>query len=143
MRIAMFSTKPYDRRSFEAANLAGHDLLFLEPRLTTETAVLAHGAAAVCPFVNDDLSAPVLEALAARMLAPARGQRLDVFGAAHLPARPGRRLLQPPEMRELPGRAAQALPHPRDDPPPRSRVQLRERQGHADGQQHGGGRHRP
>jgi D-lactate dehydrogenase len=65
MRIAMFSTKPYDRRSFEAANLAGHDLLFLEPRLTTETAVLAHGAAAVCPFVNDDLSAPVLEALAA------------------------------------------------------------------------------
>jgi D-lactate dehydrogenase len=65
MRIAMFSTKPYDRRSFEAANAAGHDVLFLEPRLTADTAMLAHGAAAVCPFVNDDLSAPVLEALAA------------------------------------------------------------------------------
>ena len=65
MRIAMFSTKPYDRRSFEAANAAGHDLVFLEPRLTADTAMLAHGAAAVCPFVNDDLSAPVLEALAA------------------------------------------------------------------------------
>ena len=26
MRIAMFSTKPYDRRSFEAANGQGHDI---------------------------------------------------------------------------------------------------------------------
>ncbi|MFC7475914.1 2-hydroxyacid dehydrogenase [Dankookia sp. GCM10030260] len=65
MKVAMYSTKPYDRRSFEAANGAGHDLVFLEPRLTIDTAVLAQGAAAVCPFVNDDLSAPVLEALAA------------------------------------------------------------------------------
>src|SRR6478735_10382840 len=72
MRIAMYSTKPYDRRSFEAASAAGeaangaaHALTFLEPRLTAETAVLARGAEAVCPFVNDDLSAPVLEALAA------------------------------------------------------------------------------
>lgn len=65
MRIAMFSTKPYDRRSFEAANAAhGHDLHYLEPRLTAETALLARGAEAVCPFVNDDLSAPVLAALA-------------------------------------------------------------------------------
>jgi D-lactate dehydrogenase len=65
-RIAMFSTKPYDRRSFEAANAAhGHVLTFLEPRLTADTVVLAQGAEAVCVFVNDDLSAPVLEALAA------------------------------------------------------------------------------
>jgi D-lactate dehydrogenase len=66
MRIAMFSTKPYDRRSFESANLAqGHALTFLEPRLTTDTALLAQEAEAICAFVNDDLSAPVLEALAA------------------------------------------------------------------------------
>lgn len=66
MRIAMYSTKPYDRRSFEAAaNPQGHAFTFLEPRLTRDTAVLARGAEAVCPFVNDDLSAPVLEALAA------------------------------------------------------------------------------
>ena len=65
-RIAMFSTKPYDRRSFEAANAAhGQVLTFLEPRLTADTVVLAQGAEAVCVFVNDDLSAPVLEALAA------------------------------------------------------------------------------
>ncbi|WP_270936102.1 2-hydroxyacid dehydrogenase [Falsiroseomonas oryzae] len=62
MRIAMFSTKPYDRRSFEAAGRA-HDILYLEPRLAPETATLAAGAGAVCVFVNDDVSAPVLQAL--------------------------------------------------------------------------------
>ncbi|HWT09640.1 MAG TPA: 2-hydroxyacid dehydrogenase, partial [Roseomonas sp.] len=66
MRIAMFSTKPYDRRSFEAQpGAAAHEILFLEPRLAALTAPLAGGAEAVCVFVNDDLSAPVLEALAA------------------------------------------------------------------------------
>src|SRR5690349_12021612 len=65
-RIAMFSTKPYDRSSFEAANAAhGHVLTFLESRLTADTVVLAQGAEAVCAFVNDELSARVLEALAA------------------------------------------------------------------------------
>jgi D-lactate dehydrogenase len=62
MRIAMFSTKPYDRRSFEAAN-GGHEIIYLEPRLTLETAPLAAGAPAVCVFVNDDLSAAVLQRL--------------------------------------------------------------------------------
>jgi D-lactate dehydrogenase len=62
MRIAMFSTKPYDRRSFETAN-SGHDIVYLEPRLARETAALAAGAQAVCVFVNDDVSAPVLQAL--------------------------------------------------------------------------------
>ncbi len=66
MRIALYSTKPYDRRSFAAAaNPGGHAFAYLEPRLTLETAVLAAGAEAVCPFVNDELSAPVLTALAA------------------------------------------------------------------------------
>jgi D-lactate dehydrogenase len=62
MRIVMFSTKPYDRRSFDAVN-QGHDIHYLEPRLAAETAPLAAGARAVCVFVNDDLSAPVLRAL--------------------------------------------------------------------------------
>lgn len=63
MRIAMFSTKPYDRRSFEAL-APRHDVQYLAPRLEAETAPLAAGAPAVCAFVNDDLSAPVLQALA-------------------------------------------------------------------------------
>ncbi len=66
MKVACFSTKPYDQQSFTAANQTyHHDLIFLEPRLTLETAALAHGLPAICVFINDDLSAPVLEAIAA------------------------------------------------------------------------------
>lgn len=64
----MFSTKPYDRVGFDAANrvrVAPHDLVYLDARLEASTAGLAAGADAVCAFVNDDLSAPVLESLAA------------------------------------------------------------------------------
>ena len=65
MRIAVFSAKPYDREHLTAANTGhGHELEFLEPRLTAQTAPLADGHEAVCAFVNDDLSAPVLDVLA-------------------------------------------------------------------------------
>ena len=65
MRVAVFSTKPYDSRFLTAANgEAGHELVYLEPRLSPETATLAAGCDAVCAFVNDDLSAPVLQTLA-------------------------------------------------------------------------------
>lgn len=65
MHVAVFSTKPYDRRFLEAANAAaGHRLSFLEPRLSNETCALAEGADAVCVFVNDTVSAPVLARLA-------------------------------------------------------------------------------
>ena len=60
--IRMFSTKAYDRVGFDAANTA-HRLTYLEARLDASTVELAAGADAVCAFVNDDLSAPVLEAL--------------------------------------------------------------------------------
>lgn len=64
MRVAVFSTKPYDRESLARhAEGSGHSFTFLEPRLRPETAPLAGGHEAVCAFVNDDLSAPVLEAL--------------------------------------------------------------------------------
>lgn len=66
MRIAVFSSKPYDRHALEEANRRhGHGLTFFESRLTLATASLAQGFEAVCPFVNDDLSAPVLSQLAA------------------------------------------------------------------------------
>jgi D-lactate dehydrogenase len=65
MRVAVFSTKPYDRRFLDAANAdAGHTLVYLEPRLMRETAVAAAGTEAVCAFVNDELQADVLESLA-------------------------------------------------------------------------------
>ena len=65
VRIAVFSTKPYDRQALLAANERhGHDLTFFEPRLTEETVELARGFEAVCPFVNDELNGAVVEALA-------------------------------------------------------------------------------
>lgn len=66
MQVAVFSTRPHDRRFLEAANAAGgHDLTFLEARLSPETAGLAAGRDAVCAFVNDDLGAEVVGRLAA------------------------------------------------------------------------------
>lgn len=64
MRVAFFSTKPYDRRFFTAANEQhGFELKFFEPRLTPETMALAQGFDAVCVFVNDQLDADILDQL--------------------------------------------------------------------------------
>ncbi|WP_375264090.1 2-hydroxyacid dehydrogenase [Palleronia sp.] len=63
MRIAVFSTQPYDAEYLAKAN-AGHELFFFEARLTSGTMQLAAGADAVCAFVNDDLGQDVIAALA-------------------------------------------------------------------------------
>jgi D-lactate dehydrogenase len=63
VNIAFFSTKPYDRRFFDASGGHGHTLNYLEPRLTLATAPLARGSAAVCAFVNDQLNAETLRSL--------------------------------------------------------------------------------
>ncbi len=66
MRIALFSSKPFDAPFFDAANAAhGHAITHLDVRLTPETAVLARGHGAVCAFANDDLSARTLDGLSA------------------------------------------------------------------------------
>lgn len=65
MKIAFFSTKPYDKRFFEAANQSvGHALTFFETRLTADTAALAQGFESVCVFVNDTLDRITLTKLA-------------------------------------------------------------------------------
>jgi D-lactate dehydrogenase len=65
MKVALFSTKAYDRRFLEAANAdRRHELVFFEARLTADTAVLATGFPAVCAFVNDQLDEKTLKALA-------------------------------------------------------------------------------
>lgn len=66
MKVAVFSTKSYDKRSLEAANQHhGHELHFFEGRLKPETAPLAAGFTGVSVFVNDDVSRKTLEHLAA------------------------------------------------------------------------------
>ena len=78
MKIAVFSSKPYDRQFLAAANEAAgsnHEIRFIESHLELSTAALAMDAEAVCPFVNDQVDEAVLTALASqgvRLIAPAR-----------------------------------------------------------------------
>ena len=66
MKVAVFSAKRYDRALLAEANAAhGHDLTFQEARLEAGTVALAAGFPAVSVFVNDDVDAEVLAALAA------------------------------------------------------------------------------
>ncbi len=54
MKVAIFSAKSYDREFLTVANYDHeHSLVFFEPRLGHETALLARGFPAVCLFVND------------------------------------------------------------------------------------------
>src|SRR5687767_9358723 len=67
MRIVFFSAHGFDREFFDRANQThGHDIEYLEARLTPATTTLAAGAPAVCAFVNDDLHDHVLTALHAK-----------------------------------------------------------------------------
>src|SRR6186997_443463 len=64
-QTVVFDTKPYDREPLQRAS-AGLDIewRFMDCRLNTETAAAAHGAKAICIFVNDRADRPCLEALA-------------------------------------------------------------------------------
>ncbi len=65
MRVAVFSTKEYDRRFLDQANAqAEHELHYFETRLTEETCSLVQGVDAVCVFVNDVVDRNVLQCMA-------------------------------------------------------------------------------
>lgn len=64
MKVAVFSTKPYDQENLEKFNDHSHKFTYLPVRLTTLTVPLAHGYDAVCCFVNDQLNAECIELLA-------------------------------------------------------------------------------
>jgi len=66
MKIAVFSTKAYDKEFLTRVNgeaAHAHELKFFEPQLNDHTARLAEGFPAVCVFVNDVLDAEVLRQL--------------------------------------------------------------------------------
>lgn len=90
VKIAVFSTKPYDRRFLDAASAgAGHEFFYLEERLTPITAPLSLGAEAVCIFVNDQADAVALAALAENglrllLLRCAGFNQVDLHAAAAL-----------------------------------------------------------
>ena len=66
MRTLVYSSQTYDRESFLGARVPPDIELHFQPaRLTLDTVALADQYEVVCAFINDDLSAPVLEQLAA------------------------------------------------------------------------------
>ncbi|WP_187263826.1 2-hydroxyacid dehydrogenase [Pontibacter beigongshangensis] len=65
MNVIFFSSKAYDKQFFQEANQQhGFALNFMEMPLTTATAILAKGHEVVCVFVNDTVSADILQVLA-------------------------------------------------------------------------------
>ena len=66
MKVAIYSTKNYDRKYFELVNVKyGFQLEFFDFQLNERTAKMAEHCDVVCIFVNDDGSRKVLEKLAA------------------------------------------------------------------------------
>ncbi|MBK5273282.1 MAG: 2-hydroxyacid dehydrogenase [Bacteroidia bacterium] len=63
MKIAFFSTQPYDKEYFERYNKQ-HEIIYYEAQLNEQTVNLANGCDAICAFVNDQLNAVVIKALA-------------------------------------------------------------------------------
>jgi len=92
MKVAIFSTKIYDRHFLDAANQeagANHELVYFETRLAAQTASLAEGFPAVCAFVNDDLGSETLKILANQgvrliVLRCTGFNNVDLETAAHL-----------------------------------------------------------
>lgn len=65
MKVAVFSTKPYDKKFLSAAaEGTEHELSYFEAHLNRATAPLADDFDVVCAFVNDDLGAATLLRLA-------------------------------------------------------------------------------
>ncbi|MCU0491309.1 MAG: 2-hydroxyacid dehydrogenase [Chloroflexaceae bacterium] len=65
MRVLVYDAHSYDQTFLRAANKDNFELDFTASQLDLQTAALAAGYEALCCFVNDQASAPVLERLAA------------------------------------------------------------------------------
>ena len=66
MKVAVFSTKSYDRTYFDKFNTtAEHQLTYFEAALNEHTIGLCVGFEAICVFVNDQLNRHNIETLAA------------------------------------------------------------------------------
>jgi D-lactate dehydrogenase len=66
MKVAVFSTKSYDKEFFNKANVEKHhELAYFETALKAKTVRLAEQCDAVCVFVNDCLNKEVVTQLAA------------------------------------------------------------------------------
>jgi D-lactate dehydrogenase len=65
MKVIVYSASEYDKTHFDACVDSGFHFEYVDQALSLNTADFAKDAFAVCIFVNDDASKPVLEKLAA------------------------------------------------------------------------------
>lgn len=64
MKVAFFDTHHFEQEIFQKLNNGfHHDLVFLEPRLKKDTALLARGHDVVCSFANDKVDRDTIEIL--------------------------------------------------------------------------------
>ena len=63
IKIAFFDTHSYDKESFEKHSSNDISITFFETKLSNQTVELTKGFDAVCVFVNDDVSAEVVNKL--------------------------------------------------------------------------------
>ena len=64
MKVAVFSTRVFDREYLDKSNTGGkHQLTYFETPLTNETADLSTGFDTVCVLVNDKIDRPTIEKL--------------------------------------------------------------------------------
>jgi len=93
MRIAFYTTKPYDRFWFEPLGKDyGIDIHFLDATCDDETIILAKGHDAICVFVNDHIDEAMIKQLAEYgvqgiLLRSAGFNHVDIQAAAkyHIP----------------------------------------------------------
>lgn len=84
MRCLVTSSRPYDQEFLNAANNGCHDLTYTDMSITSQTAFMAQGFPAVCPFVDDLLDTETLETLA-RLGTKLLALRSTGFNHVHLP----------------------------------------------------------
>ena len=65
MKTLVFDAHSYDQTFLDAANRGRHELVYTQAQLDVTTAAMAEGFAAVCLFVNDRATGPVMARLAA------------------------------------------------------------------------------
>jgi D-lactate dehydrogenase len=64
VKIAFFDSKPYDKESFERINKKfGFEIKYFKYHLSAESVLLAQGYNVVCAFVNDLISADIIDKL--------------------------------------------------------------------------------
>jgi D-lactate dehydrogenase len=64
LKVAVFDSKPYTESIFLDRNQNRYALKFFESRLNRDSAAMASGFRVICPFVNDQISAEVVQELA-------------------------------------------------------------------------------